>query len=310
MEQRNNRSINRWCICRVWQTARPGCASSKSCFLLSADGLSVAELASQLLVNRRTVYRDIDFLSAQGVPLWQQDGRFGLNRTRYLATVRLSYQEAIALVLAGLLLARTLDERNPHVIAALRRLAAALPDFPGMHLKRAADARRSLSRQPCPGGGPGNHRRRLGQRSQSQNRLPFAQERRAAPAGHRALCPGTDGFRHLYHLPRRLGRRNPHLQAGARWRAPSCWMSPTPFRPISTRKHTWPAAGGSCPASSVEEVILRFTRSSQTLRHGAPMASLPTDPGYSRRRLRAAACGSPSRWRCSPGSAVGGRRSR
>ena len=107
--------------------------------LLAQDGLSVAELASQLLVNRRTVYRDIDFLSAQGVPLWQQDGRFGLNRTRYLATVRLSYQEAIALVLAGLLLARTLDERNPYVIAALRRLATTLPDIPSRHLKRAAD---------------------------------------------------------------------------------------------------------------------------------------------------------------------------
>jgi predicted DNA-binding transcriptional regulator YafY len=107
--------------------------------LLSPQGLSAAEIASQLLVNRRTVYRDIDFLSAQGVPLWQQEGRFGLNRTRYLATVRLSYQEAIALVLAGLLLARSLDERNPNVIAALRRLATTLPDFPSQHLKRAAE---------------------------------------------------------------------------------------------------------------------------------------------------------------------------
>jgi proteasome accessory factor B len=107
--------------------------------LLSQGGLSIAELASQLSVNRRTVYRDIDFLSAQGVPLWQDDGRFGLNRTRYLASVRLSYQEAVSLVLAGLLLARSLDERNPHVIAALRRLATALPDFPSAHLKRAAE---------------------------------------------------------------------------------------------------------------------------------------------------------------------------
>jgi predicted DNA-binding transcriptional regulator YafY len=106
--------------------------------LLSPQGLSVAELASQLMVNRRTIYRDVDFLSAQGVPLWQMAGHLGLNRTRYLATVRLSYQEAVALVLAGLLLARTLDERNPHVIAALRRLAAVLPDFPNVHLQRAA----------------------------------------------------------------------------------------------------------------------------------------------------------------------------
>jgi predicted DNA-binding transcriptional regulator YafY len=106
--------------------------------LISPEGLSVAELAAQLMVNRRTIYRDIDFLSAQGVPLWQMAGHLGLNRTRYLATVRLSYQEAVALVLAGLLLARTLDERNPNVIAALRRLAAVLPDFPSAHLQRAA----------------------------------------------------------------------------------------------------------------------------------------------------------------------------
>src|SRR5512135_2995684 len=96
--------------------------------LLSPNGQSAAELASQLLVDRRTVYRDIDFLSTQGAPLWQKDGLFGLNRTRYLATVRLSYQEAVTLVLAGLLLARSLDERNPHVIAALRRLAATMPE--------------------------------------------------------------------------------------------------------------------------------------------------------------------------------------
>lgn len=107
--------------------------------LLSPHGLSIADLSAQLKVNRRTVYRDIEFLSAQSVPLWQHEGRFGLNRTRYLATVRLSYQEAIALVLAGLLLARTLDERNPHVIAALRSLSTTLPDIPSIHLKRAAD---------------------------------------------------------------------------------------------------------------------------------------------------------------------------
>ena len=43
------------------------------------------------------------------------------------------------MVLAGLLLARTLDERNPNVIAALRRLATTLPDIPSAHLKRAAE---------------------------------------------------------------------------------------------------------------------------------------------------------------------------
>ena len=107
--------------------------------LLSSQGMSAGELAQRLQVNRRTIYRDLEFLSAQEVPLWQEGGIYGINRAAYLASVRLTYHEAMALVLAGLLLARTIDEKNPHVISALRRLAAALPEFPGRHLLRAAE---------------------------------------------------------------------------------------------------------------------------------------------------------------------------
>lgn len=107
--------------------------------LLTPAGLSAAELAARLQVNRRTIYRDLDFLSFQGVPLWQHEGRFGLVRTRYLAAIRLTYHEAMALILAKLQLTRTLDKHNPHVISALRRLATSLPELPAEHLKRAAD---------------------------------------------------------------------------------------------------------------------------------------------------------------------------
>jgi predicted DNA-binding transcriptional regulator YafY len=103
------------------------------------QGLTAIELAGRLGVDRRTVYRDLDFLSTQDVPLWQDEGRFGLNRTRYLATIRLSFHEALALVLAGLLLSRTIDERNVHVIAVLRRLATIMPDQLTAHLERAAN---------------------------------------------------------------------------------------------------------------------------------------------------------------------------
>lgn len=107
--------------------------------LLVPDGLSVPELAHRLKVNRRTVYRDVEFLGEQGVPLWQEAGRFGINRTRYLAPIRLSFHEALALVLAGLLFARTIDERNPHAITALRKLAVILPQPLAAHLERAAE---------------------------------------------------------------------------------------------------------------------------------------------------------------------------
>jgi proteasome accessory factor B len=106
--------------------------------LLSPKGMRVMDLVDRLEVDRRTVYRDLDFLGEQGVPIWQQNGRFGINRTRYLATVRLSFHEAMALVLAGLLLSRTIDEHNPHVATALRKLAVTLPNPLTSQLERAA----------------------------------------------------------------------------------------------------------------------------------------------------------------------------
>jgi proteasome accessory factor B len=106
--------------------------------ILAPDGLRAVDLARRLGVDRRTIYRDLDFLSEQGVPLWQNDGRFGLNRSAYLAPIRLSFHEAIALVLAGLLLSRTIDERNPHVSAALHKLAVSLPHPLANYLERAA----------------------------------------------------------------------------------------------------------------------------------------------------------------------------
>ncbi|GAB4266819.1 MAG: WYL domain-containing protein [Candidatus Promineifilaceae bacterium] len=107
--------------------------------LLNPDGLKATELAEALYVDRRTIYRDIDFLSEEGVPVWQKDGRFGINRTRYLPAVHLTFHEAIAMVLAGLLLSRTIDSNNPHVVSALRKLATTLPRPFTEHLIRAAD---------------------------------------------------------------------------------------------------------------------------------------------------------------------------
>ncbi len=106
--------------------------------LSTPEGLSAIDLAAQLGVDRRTVYRDLDFLSTQDIPLWQDEARFGINRTRYLATLRFSFHEALALVLAGLLLSRTIDDRNIHVITALRKLASVMPDALMTHLQRAA----------------------------------------------------------------------------------------------------------------------------------------------------------------------------
>jgi proteasome accessory factor B len=120
----------------ITQTAR--LRQIEESLLLAPEGLRATELAQRLEVDRRTIYRDLNFLSEQGIPLWQDGGRFGINRTRYLVNIRLSFHEALALVLAGLLLSRTIDERNPHVTAALRKLAVILPSPLAANLERAA----------------------------------------------------------------------------------------------------------------------------------------------------------------------------
>jgi predicted DNA-binding transcriptional regulator YafY len=104
----------------------------------SVDGLRVVQLAEVCDVNRRTIYRDLDLLSVSGVPIWQDQGRFGIERDRYLTTVRLGFNEAIALYMAARLLARHSDEQNPHVITALDKLATALPEPISGYIARTA----------------------------------------------------------------------------------------------------------------------------------------------------------------------------
>jgi predicted DNA-binding transcriptional regulator YafY len=92
------------------------------------QGLRVIDLADHCGVDRRTIYRDLDALHDMGVPVWEDQGRYGIERDSYLSTVRLNLNEAVALFFAARLLAYHSDEHNPHVVTALSKLAAGLPD--------------------------------------------------------------------------------------------------------------------------------------------------------------------------------------
>jgi len=92
------------------------------------QGLRVSDLAQDCGVARRTIYRDLMALHDMGVPVWEERGRFGIDRAAYLSTVRLNLNEAIALYFAARLLAHHSDEHNPHIVSALDKLAAGLPD--------------------------------------------------------------------------------------------------------------------------------------------------------------------------------------
>jgi len=122
--------------------------------LLLRDGRvwSAADLARRLEVSRRTVYRDMETLSAVGVPVYAEMGRAGgfrLLRGYFLPPVMFSVDEAVSLLLAVALL-RSLRARQfaDEVEAGERKLLAAMPDA-----RRAvpADARKVIDFEGAPG---------------------------------------------------------------------------------------------------------------------------------------------------------------
>jgi proteasome accessory factor B len=234
--------------------------------LLTPNGLSIPDLARRLQVNRRTVYRDLEFLDAQGVPIWQEPGCFGINRTHYLAPVRLSFQEALTLVLAGLLFSRTLDDRNPHAMAALRKLAVILPQPLAAHLERAADRieahgdgrrRRSVLEAIAEGWGAGR-KVRLGYRSPRSGEL---RERIMAPY---ALEPTASGIYVIGHDAWADAVRTFKVERlETAELLDETYTIPSDFDPQAYLATGW----GIMAGPEVTEVVLRFTPAASPLVH-------------------------------------------
>ncbi len=103
-------------------------------------GLRAVDIARACGVDRRTIYRDLNTLEQSGVPIIQEDGRFFINREYYLANVRLNFNEAIALFVAARVLSRQAEQQNPHVISALTKLGAALPEPLASHVSYVAES--------------------------------------------------------------------------------------------------------------------------------------------------------------------------
>jgi len=102
------------------------------------DGRKVSEIAERFRIHGSKVYRDILSLSESGTPIWEDKGRFGVLRDRYLTPVRVTLNEAMSLFIAARLLSSHSDEHNPHVVAALEKLAVAVPKSIGKHISQTA----------------------------------------------------------------------------------------------------------------------------------------------------------------------------
>jgi CRISPR-associated endonuclease/helicase Cas3 len=120
--------------------------------LAHPEGLTQAEIARRLGVNRSTVHRYLPDLEAFCV-YETDDGRLAIDRDRYLADVRLTLHESMALHLATRLMTTRTDKHNPHAASALRKLGLALgrlAPFVSHHILASADALDDAARRHDP----------------------------------------------------------------------------------------------------------------------------------------------------------------
>lgn len=111
--------------------------------LAHPEGLSQAELARLLGVNRSTINRYLPDLP-QEIYIDDLDGnRWKIDRQAYLINVRFNLNEALAIHLASRLLTTRMDRQNPFAATALHKLGLSLerlaPQISG-HMMKSADA--------------------------------------------------------------------------------------------------------------------------------------------------------------------------
>jgi len=90
-------------------------------------GLTRAELARRTGVTVRTTYRDVRALEAMNVPVYEEGGRILIDPNYFVAPVKFTLGEAMALLIGVRLWSRYTDEADPDAADAFSKLAAVLP---------------------------------------------------------------------------------------------------------------------------------------------------------------------------------------
>ena len=90
-------------------------------------GLTPAELARRTGVAARTTYRDIRALEAMNVPIYDEGGRILIDPNYFMAPVKFTLGEAMALLIGARLWSRYTDEADQDAADAFSKLAAVLP---------------------------------------------------------------------------------------------------------------------------------------------------------------------------------------
>jgi predicted DNA-binding transcriptional regulator YafY len=90
-------------------------------------GLTTSEIARRTGVTARTTYRDVRALEAMNVPIFEDDRRIKIDPKFFIAPVKFTLREAMALLMGVRLMHRHSQEADPGVADAFTKLAAVLP---------------------------------------------------------------------------------------------------------------------------------------------------------------------------------------
>ena len=95
----------------------------------------------------RTVYRDLRAIEGElGVGVWSEDGLWGVLEGEFLPPLKLTLDEAMAVVLSARLMVRYADKYDPDLAAAFEKLEQGLPPALAQHVDRTLDVLSSRQR--------------------------------------------------------------------------------------------------------------------------------------------------------------------
>src|SRR6187401_2799103 len=104
------------------------------------EGIRPAEIARRTGVATRTVYRDLRALEEEvGVAVWSEGGLWGVVNEEFLPALKLTLDEAMAVVLSARLMVRYADRYDPDLAAAFEKLEDVLPAALADHVERTMD---------------------------------------------------------------------------------------------------------------------------------------------------------------------------
>ena len=104
------------------------------------SGARPEEIARAVAMSRRTVYRDLRAIEQEiEMPVWSENGRWGLEASGLLPPLKLTLAEGLAVFLSARLMARYATTHDPDLMGAFQKLGSGMPAAIAEHVASTLD---------------------------------------------------------------------------------------------------------------------------------------------------------------------------